>query len=752
MLPVSEAYKQAIQLHRTNGVRNRMYAQIYFGEFDSTARADAALSASAGVPYSSLANINTDKGQACSYATMERDSFGLEGAQKFLPLKSALTFRQGWISSAMSGADGSFAANPVVTVVFSKIHSMVGLTLLFDDVAGIYASEFTVDTYLDDVLVETHNITNTAVRYEGELTLDNHNKIVVTFTKTCRPYQRIHLQQILFGIGYTFGNEELTAVSLSAETSPITLELPKTELSFSIYNEDGKFNVDADAPIVNFLKDDQQAVFAVGYDVTGNGGVEWLTLCKLWLKSWDVDGIRATFKCNDAFDRLNDKKFETSAYGEQSVKARVEEVFADAGYANYDIDDSVGEIQAKNPFPAETHAKCLQLASNIAMATLEADKNNKIIIRNRLDPTIEMLTLAGDIEAFSSVDFLTSDDAVKEYASLEKGFFALDGVQRFMPDSGHVNTGVVWSDLPEDGAYTPAPTITAEFASNATFGSVDLRFTPYSAPSKLRIQGFRYADSAYTEVYNRVYADLSDRLIAYDAYDRIKKIVITVLENTKDHRARLQRIGCSWDTGFEITEKDIIGNPKGELLTACKDIVVELENLVAGESGQITKTTIAAGDWVRLKNSSPCTDVTVTTEAPGAAVEYVAYAYFTDVRVTGITGDVEVVATGKKLETVKDETAIQSLNLNGEDCKIENPLIDTDSLPSQYLQWVADYLTKRVEWTVNTLGYPQVQAGDKIKLKGEVAYVKKHVLSFNNGACRSAFTLRKEAQSNVAGT
>ena len=50
-----------------------------------------------------------------------------------------------------------------------------------------------------------------------------------------------------------------------------------------------------------------------------------------------------------------------------------------------------------------------------------------------------------------------------------------------------------------------------------------------------------------------------------------------------------------------------------------------------------------------------------------------------------------------------------------------------------------------VEFDVETLGYPEVEAADRIKYKGEPAVVRKHTLTFNGGACRSTLTLRKEA-------
>ena len=64
----------------------------------------------------------------------------------------------------------------------------------------------------------------------------------------------------------------------------------------------------------------------------------------------------------------------------------------------------------------------MQLAANICMATLEADKDNKIIMRNRLEPVIENITLTGAQEPFSDVAHLQSSDAVMEYALMGTEF------------------------------------------------------------------------------------------------------------------------------------------------------------------------------------------------------------------------------------------------------------------------------------------------------------------------------------------
>ena len=48
MIPVSNRWMNAIQLHRLQAIRHPMYARVLFGEIDPTARADATITIPAG--------------------------------------------------------------------------------------------------------------------------------------------------------------------------------------------------------------------------------------------------------------------------------------------------------------------------------------------------------------------------------------------------------------------------------------------------------------------------------------------------------------------------------------------------------------------------------------------------------------------------------------------------------------------------------------------------------------------------------
>lgn len=66
---------------------------------------------------------------------------------------------------------------------------------------------------------------------------------------------------------------------------------------------------------------------------------------------------------------------------------------------------------------------------------------------------------------------------------------------------------------------------------------------------------------------------------------------------------------------------------------------------------------------------------------------------------------------------------------------------------------MADYLSKRRQYTVETLGYPEVDPGDLILYNGKEATVVEANINFNQGAMRETFILRGEEKLNgVANT
>jgi hypothetical protein len=620
-----------------------------------------------------------------------------------------------------------------------------------------------VSTYFNGELVESNNITNTAPLYEGILTLDYHNKMVITFNSTARPYQHLHLQQLLFGIGFVYSNEEIIDISFNRSTSPVSLELPSSKPSFSLYNESGIFSPDSASSVSSFFSEDQECKLSFGHDVTGNGGIEWVGTGKFWLSKWFAEGITAKFEAVDIIERMSATTYRRGTFGYKTARTMVDDVMADFGYDNYDADNyELWNTYIKNPLPIASHAVCLQLIANYAMCTLETDEDGMIIFRRRTDPVpayVIPLSTSNFLVGSTAANLTAADDVV-EYASLEPDGFALSGDMLFVPDddASYENAGLVWDLFPdENGKYvftfgdatkplkpTAGPAIRVDFAANVSWGSTTLDFGANGEGYSVRLRGFRDAGSStYAVVYDKVFPITASPLTIVDNFDRIVWLYIMVESDTKGRRARIQRASFSWENGYEITAADIFGNPKGTKLANCKNLIVKLDNRTAETAAEIKKATITAGEETWIEHGDMYQDVTAATTTSGATLTYTAYAYATRVTASGVAGDVEVTLTGKKLVQGAEDRRTVAIGVTGEDCTIENPLLSASSLKAGYLDWLAAHFAQNIEWVADTLGYPELQPGDPIGYKGMRGSILDAKITYKF-SLREQFTIRKE--------
>lgn len=784
MLPVSQSWRDAITEHRTKYIRGAMKASVYLGAFDETASSDASLSGNVGeMYYSDFDNVNSSESQECSYATWEEDSFRGDGVQYLVPKPTGAFLRQGWVSSEMSASDGSFATNPTITIEFSEPHSMIGLTILFDPY--VVATDFTITQYNNGSVIGTDSFSgNTDYLWTEELSIEDADKIVIEFTGA-NPYQRIHIQHILFGIGYTYDSNDLIDLSLVRENNPLSLSLPNTALTFSLFNENGKFNVDKDDSLIRFLREDQKVIATMWFDVSsvadnisgslftfnpdtgelsfsstefysgleiqngylvhnGKGNLylkdgflygdnsdpvwEQLKLCTLWLKSWDVKGVTATFKCEDAIHRLNNIEYNDSDFGNTALDTRLDAIMSYSGYSNYEF---AMNNQPCLVMPKLSAAQLLQLSANITMSTLEQDADAKIIIRPRTEPVISSVVAHGTTEPWSVVSSIGLSEN-KTYAILEANFFTGDGSQILM-GTPYEDNGITWDEFPVGGDYSNA-ICDIILTENATFGSLKVEFPQPFIPTKYIVRGYRYENGSYSQVYEREVDGYTTNIV--DVFDRIQKLEITIDGCEENQRARLKTVALGWSTGYDIVSADIIDRPQGKILTSCRNVIAD-KRTYTGESSQIASVDCEAGVDTDISYNEPCTGITAVADT-GTVTIVESHAYHTIVRTTD---DAKVTLSGvKQTENTTQET--EAVNLHGEDLEINNPLIST--LPVNYMAWAKAYAERNTEYQFETLGFPELEAADLIYYKGESAQIIKHVLNFNSGACRSQFIVRKE--------
>lgn len=721
MLSITPEYREAIQLHRSQGVRNASYARIYIGQFDASAAGDAT-------------------------ATVLEN-----GATR------AVVPDTGFTSVQESDGSGNLSPAIVLTITFRGLHRMSGITLQF---GTAYASEFNVSTYLDDVLVADEDITNTAALYEGVLALENHDKMVITFTKLSAATEPLVLTQMLFGIGFTYDNEDIMKLDAKASNSPLSLELPNSSMSFTLYNEDGIFDPDGSNSVLSFFSEDQKCALTFGYDVSGTGDVEWIPHSTRYMAAWSAQGIEAKFQTESILSRMTKTIYQRGAYGPFTIKALIDDIMLDYPDVEYDASQYRFTIQTvTEPLPLVSHAECLQLIANIAIATIEELPDGTLILRERADavPTYTVEVAGNPTKLLGSVVAdLASTDAINEYAAWEADGFALSGNMLFVPDddASYVTNGVVWDTLPIDEhpdpdplhaprQYLPLPGVRFDFVDDVSFGSVQLDFSENFVPTYVGLAGYRSGIS--TPVYKKLWKMDSKQMIIIDNFDRLVWLYVYLVGSDKQQRARIQRVAFSWENGYTLTADDIFSKPAGTRLPKCRNLIIPFVNRIAQTSAQFKEVTITAGTATWIEHGGVYKSVTAATPTAGATLTSLCYANASKITATGVTGNVVVRLTGQHMLDGAVASQVVAINTLGEDITITNPLLTAAALPSGYVDWVTEHMTRDIEWTANVIGYPEIQPADVIgyKLSTVPAIVMETELTFSGGL-REKITLLKQ--------
>lgn len=775
MKQVSPEYQKAIQLHRTQGIRNSMHAIVSFGIIDSSAASDATVTTSPDVSFSEISGILSGENTVTNgYASWEQDFWQLNGKQLFLNTENPL--KTGYISQGISDSNGEYGSNPYINIQFSNPHSMVGLTIQFDTVTGTCPKNFFIMTYLEGVVVESYHITNnTDIVYQGELGIENVDQIRIEFL-TSRPHNRIRINSLVYGIAYSFSDADLISIVHNRSTSPISLELPAESFSFTLFNEDGKYNIDSEFSVIKFLEKEQIVTVQYGYEIDNDGTIEWLSPFTYWLQSWQTDGYQATFTCKDIFNRLlNTKYYKGIADGQvYSTRNLAIAVMEDAGVSDYWVDDYGLQVTGSYlPLPYASHAENLQLLGNLGRSSLEQNSKGGINFRNREQVNQSQMGVFTFDAPQTSFSYYYSGETLKggvydpsetrDYATWEEDFFALDGGMAFLPEEGsYLNSGYVSDVFPEGSGEYPhvsfdtAPAIELDFTRNITFGTLVMDMGKSSSADKFFLRAKRDSTpgeghTTLVTVFEKFTQGINKdgKIYFNENFDRIVRLQIVLVRNPKSQRGRIKRVEVKYPMYFELLPDDVIGNPKGELLERCSNLTLNATRAVrwVGTPNEPKQTiSVMPNTLTEIKHSEVYYACRFECDNSSVIIEKEEhYAFVSYIQISGVSeaADVKLYAN-----TYASETTIpynKTLNTIGEPVTVDNPIYSENSKQGpETVDWMGDYLSKRNQYTVETLGYPELDPGDLITYDGKEATVIQANINFNQGAMRETLVLRGE--------
>lgn len=204
-------YKEALQII-ANACRC-VFTQSRDGkvQIKSNFMPSASIATNGEETYSNAANVLTDTPKV-EYATLAGNYTPTDGTMFFLPRNGKAALTTGYVSKEISGANGTFTKNPVVTITMEAIRAYYGLKLVF---GTALPAAFTIRTYkggepVNEYPVEKDEINTTSIILRD---FDDFDVMKIEFTKTAEPYNRIVLNYFSLSdvVDFTMNRRDMTS-------------------------------------------------------------------------------------------------------------------------------------------------------------------------------------------------------------------------------------------------------------------------------------------------------------------------------------------------------------------------------------------------------------------------------------------------------------------------------------------------------------------------------------------------------------
>lgn len=739
---VSKEYKEAMKLPH----RNRAYIRVSIGVVNSDAQNNAVLDEETELTYYSDGKKPFDGYTVTKpYATAEQNFSKVDGSIYFLPKET----------DGYSFYNNGIVTNDILGAVYISFGGLVGLDIkgLTIDFGECYPTQFTIQSDSG-----TKSYENDKQLFTTEDAFDGSSYFVITPITMLGGQDRMRIHQMTFGIANTFSNDKVINCSLKDYVSPISETIPSMDVSLTVDNQDLYYSPDNPESAIAYMEIGQEVKVSFGYDVTGNGDIEWLPETTSYLNTWSSDDVQAKFTATDRFYQLTDTYYK-GLYRSEGITLYdlALDVLNDAGIEDereFYLDPYLKRITVYNPLPAVKHSEALQIIANAGRCALFEDRANKIHLKASFVP--DMQVSVNNKTDYSSIENLLKDNQKDAYAIASNDFSLVDGSLFFMPkDGSYKETGYVSNSIADaDGKFTENPVITITLESGFTAFGMIMNFRNV-APQEFVIRTYYLSvlQDTYT-VKNPDTEYITD--YQFNDFDKME------IEFTKGHpnaRITIDNILIGDVTDYRLSQtRDLNTNPIGTRQEKVKMISIKKTNYRESQEGfkeLITEKVTLTEEMqhtVYFSIASYGFQASVKDNS-NIGVQIVASSnYFVAVKFTNATSGTEIELVIEGYEYVADESYYRvTHNPNGQEIEWSNPLISTDEQARDLEEWIATYYLGDVDYEISWRGDPRVEANDLfyLELKNrEDALIRSYqnALSFN-GAWSGSMKARKVVMS-----
>lgn len=735
MLTASKTYRQQIE---KIPFRNHSYCIVSIGVINQLAQANASITSD-----TSYLSNNTLLFESAlptfRYATYEQDWWKADGTMLFPQPESSADyiFNQGAISENTLGS---------ITITFNTAYDIKGLTISFAE--GAYPTAFTVTNG-----TVTYTYSNSGYYWTTEDIFDASTYLTITPTTMSMGTQRLHIEQMFMGVGLSFTNKDIISVDKTEEVSPITESLPALDLSVTIQNYDGLWDVNNSSSSINYLESGQDVFVQYGYELD-DGSIYWMDGAAAKLTEWSATKQEMSFSAADILATLTDTYYGgvVSASGTSAYDLAVA-VLTDAGLDSdqYELDTYLNNVIIYNPIPAVTHAEALQLIANAARARLRTDRTDGHIIMEfaaELEINPERMEIeSNSITDFADIQSVIQGNVQNDYAMYTRDYWTADGTMLFLPESGsqYQTTGYVSEVISDStGAFSTNPAVTITLDASYTFYDLTLTFAS-NPPTSLILHS--YLSGTLQESYN-----ISDGIelvteITHD-FPELDTLVIEFVTAPANNRIYLSNIQFGEQTNFTFSKSNTTTYPVGTRDEKTKDLQIIKTLYSEGvELQQIISDTVdlTDADTYTFYLSQPSHGYSVILDETTTLTITASSAFYVTVNTASYTGEHDIAVYGYTYQTAQT-IYTKNLNTTGVVQQWENPLISEDTIAALVAEWIGNNLTHNAEYDVEYRGEPRLDAGDLAYLENDyvsnlMVRIEKHGISFN-GALHGSATCR----------
>lgn len=394
MLKVSRQFQEAVY-----APTRKTTAKVSFEILDNEAYNDNISTVTSEASISRKHQLtNKIRSMSHKYATFERDYFKLDGSFYIPPKPNEGDSELGWWSGGISDGEGNFNPYQVLEFNFTEEHNSMGLTITFDTMANEYAKDFDIEVYtLDNTLIHKETVIgNNKPTYVLVQGLDNYGKIKIIIKKWVRPYRRVRIVEVDFGVFQEYDDDKLIKINIIEEMNIISDKIPSNEIRFTIDNSSKEFNILNPEGFYRFLKERQEVKAQIGVEVNENE-FEFVPMGKFYLTDWQSDegALTTTFIARDIFELLEGKEY--TSITDTNLYNLTEDIFIKASVRDYHIDKKLKNIPT-NGFKDKLNCrKALQYIGIAGKAAIYQDRYGVVRVEQfkTLDESTSYIYFAG---------------------------------------------------------------------------------------------------------------------------------------------------------------------------------------------------------------------------------------------------------------------------------------------------------------------------------------------------------------------